>query len=102
MRRVAAAIIAIMVSAPAMAQHDPSRAGKAPSAQALIAESERANDRCRGGSGDDPKPLAACNKRDALNRRIDRLGFCYGREGQHGHQMRWHKCGPDSLKPPAD
>lgn len=56
------------------------------------------NEKCRGGSGDDPATQSACDARDITVRRLNSLGYCYGKVGQYGYQMSWHRCGPSSLK----
>lgn len=61
----------------------------------------QANGQCRGGSGHDPKTFAACDERDAYGKRLAQLGWCYGRKGELGYQMSWHRCTPSSLRPGA-
>jgi hypothetical protein len=58
-----------------------------------------ANGQCRGGSGDDPRTPAACDRRQALGHQLDALNWCYGRRGEYGYQMQWHRCGPTSTRP---
>lgn len=58
----------------------------------------QANEQCRGGSGDDPRTLAACDEREAYSKRLNQLGRCYGKEGQAGYQIEWHRCGSGSLR----
>lgn len=57
-----------------------------------------ANERCRGGSGDSPKTMAACEERERYAARLDRLDWCYGRRGQDGAHMAWYRCGPGSYR----
>ncbi|NDV87229.1 hypothetical protein GTW51_11005 [Aurantimonas aggregata] len=57
-----------------------------------------ANDRCRGGSGDDPRTLGACGEREEYFTILTKRGWCYGREGEAGFQMEWHVCGPNSVR----
>lgn len=59
----------------------------------------QANGQCRGGSGDDPKTLEACDERDAYGKRLGQLGWCYGKKGELGYQMRWHRCTASSVRP---
>ena len=67
-------------------------------ADALIQRWNDLNSDCRGGSGDDPKTLEACDERDqTVGRALEDLGWCYGKEDQAGYQMQWHKCEADSL-----
>jgi len=58
-----------------------------------------ANSLCRGGSGDDTETLKACDRREAVGRLLDNVGWCYGRHGEYGYQMEWHACGRDSNRP---
>ncbi|AWB25291.1 hypothetical protein DA075_30670 [Methylobacterium currus] len=50
------------------------------------------NGACRGGRGDDPATLAACDRRDAIDRRLAAAGWCYGRPGDAGYQRVWRPC----------
>jgi hypothetical protein len=56
-----------------------------------------ANGYCRGGSGDET--MQWCAVRDGLTDVLIVRGWCYGKSGEAGYQMRWHKCGPDSNRP---
>ena len=56
---------------------------------------ELLNDRCRGGSGDDPDTLRACSIRDGLLQQIEKEGWCWGHAGQIGADKTWEPC----LKP---
>ena len=67
-------------------------------AQVLVGMQMSANGRCRGGSGDDPATWEACAERLAFQRRLAALNWCYGRRGEAGYQMQWHRCGPNSLR----
>lgn len=58
----------------------------------------QANGQCRGGSGDDPKTHDACDEREAYSKRLSQLGWCYGKRGQAGYQLQWHRCGPGSIR----
>lgn len=40
----------------------------------------------------------ACNLREAVGAELERLNWCYGRNGEAGYQKRWHVCGPDSQR----
>lgn len=51
------------------------------------------NSACRGGAGNDEKTLAACQSREAISAKLEAVGWCYGREGEVGYQMDWHRCG---------
>jgi hypothetical protein len=73
-----------------------SGAGQDPAA--LIKLWYQENDKCRGGSGDDPRTDAACAARETYDAKLRAIGWCYGKRGQFGYQMNWHKCGPASLR----
>lgn len=57
-----------------------------------------ANGQCRGGSGDDPKTDLACDEREAYSKRLNQLGWCYGKEGEAGYQHKWHRCTRNSVR----
>jgi hypothetical protein len=65
----------------------------------LIAQWGEENGSCRGNSGDDPETWKACERREAIGAKLDKIGWCYGREGEAGYQHQWHVCGPDSNRP---
>ena len=98
----AAAIVAILGTAPALADQLQLPADWPANVKSLIARSEAANSRCRGGGGDEATTLKACDQRKVLGRQIDRLGYCKGRAGQYGYEMWWRRCGPDSDRAAAD
>lgn len=50
------------------------------------------NDKCRGGSGDDPKTMEYCEQRDALIEEINKQGWCYGHEPQAMYERKWEVC----------
>ena len=78
----------------------PSYEARAQSAASeLIHLWDSANDRCRGGGGDDPKTNAACDERERYSTRLDELGFCYGHQGDYGSDMYWHHCDARSIRP---
>jgi len=70
--------------------------GKKPTA--LLKLEAQQDERCRGGSGDDPRTHAACAARDKTVAKLHAVGWCYGKRGQFGYQMTWHECGPNSLR----
>jgi hypothetical protein len=57
-----------------------------------------ANEQCRGGSGDDQTTMDACDERGAYAKRLDQLGWCYGKHNQSGYQMKWHRCTKNSYR----
>lgn len=58
----------------------------------LIASEQKLNDKCRGGSGDDPATQKACDQRDALDKKLQSRGWCYGRPDQAEYQKTWQPC----------
>jgi len=70
-----------------------------PSAERLIQMERAANSRCRGGSGDELHTWEACGERTAYGRILGMMGWCYGRRGEAGYQMQWHRCTPTSIRP---
>ena len=50
---------------------------------------------CRGTF--DVGTLAACDLRNRYGEKLEALGWCYGKAGQAGYQMSWHKCDPNSC-----
>lgn len=63
----------------------------------LIARWTELNEHCRGGSGDDPKTMEACDLREAASAQLGSADICYGEEGQFGYQMEMHRCNRRSL-----
>ena len=68
-----------------------------PNVKALVKAEAELNNLCRGGPGDDPKTLQACDDRNAVETRLYAVGWCYGMRGQAGYQMKGHKCTKNSL-----
>jgi hypothetical protein len=64
----------------------------------LVKRWYEANGFCRGGSGDNPETLAWCEARDGLEAVLRARGMCFGKAGQASYQMKWHKCGKDSIR----
>jgi hypothetical protein len=52
----------------------------------IITAWQALNAQCRGGVGDDPKTLRACEKRDQVSARLKRRGCLYQEDGD------WWKC----------
>jgi hypothetical protein len=64
--------------------------------QSLLTLEGDANDRCRGGGVDDI--WAACAERTEYVEALHVRGMCYGKQGQIGADMVWHRCGPGSIR----
>lgn len=88
-------LVVAIVGAASLAGAGLAEAGAKPGA--LIKQWTDLNSRCRGGSGDDPKTMQACEQRDAVGKRIDAAGWCYGKDGQMAYQYQWHACAKGSL-----
>lgn len=58
----------------------------------LIAKAEALNDKCRGGSGDDPATEKVCGERDIIFRKIKAKNWCWGHDGQVGADRTWERC----------
>ncbi|WP_242219873.1 hypothetical protein [Shinella zoogloeoides] len=58
----------------------PSASDPAVSVNALIEKWEELNENCRGGFGDDPNTMKACDQRSGVSERLEALGYCYDRE----------------------
>jgi hypothetical protein len=68
-------------------------------ANELIYMARHFNKYCRGAVTEDSKLLESiCNIRDRLFNALSKRGFCYGKQGQIGADMRWHKCTRNSLR----
>lgn len=50
---------------------------------------------CKGASNNSQ---SACDIRDKLVDELYAKGCCFGKEGQYGYEMSWHRCGANSLK----
>lgn len=73
-----------------------SGAGRDPAALTKLWHQE--NEKCRGGFGNDPRTDAACAARETYTEKLHAIGWCYGKRGESGYQMNWHRCGPTSLR----
>ncbi len=93
MKHVAVMALGLALSLPAAAQE------RRPWPNYLIELQAKANELCRGVSGDNPQSEALCQVRDDLTRRLRAQGLCYGERGQIGAEMRWHWCNANSGQP---
>lgn len=66
---------------------------RADNIKALIEGWIAANEECRGEPGGSPRSDAGCSAREAVDAELKVLGWCYGRPGDAGYQMNWHRCG---------
>lgn len=67
-------------------------------AQNILSAEDTLNGFCRGWRGDKPETQEACIARDKLVAVLKDNGWCYGKKGQAGYQMKWHKCTNDSER----
>lgn len=58
----------------------------------IISQWMAQNTQCRGGSGNSDETLQACDRREAIGAKLEAVGWCYGRPGEYGYQMNWHRC----------
>jgi hypothetical protein len=66
--------------------------------QQLLDRQRYYDELCRGMLGDDLHMVEACDIRDRLDRKLNALGWCFGRHGQPVSEMAWHACEDDSLR----
>lgn len=63
----------------------------------LIRDWQAANTTCRGSS--DPSVSdPACDRRERLTLELEKLGWCYGNQGDYGYQKKWGKCTQRSIR----
>ena len=63
------------------------RIGEVTQPNTLISRWTDENDRCRGGSGDEPETLQACDRRDLLDEQLTNESWCLRFPGES-----WHRC----------
>ena len=79
---------------PVKAHAAPAATAPADDVASLLARERKLNDRCRGGSGDDPATMKACDERDVLVKKLQARGWCWGREDQIEADKKWEQCAP--------
>jgi hypothetical protein len=78
-------------------------AAQAQTAQGLLRQAKILNGMCRGSMDDWEQQKAVCCGRAQVFVRLNQLGWCYGKRGQYGAQMEWHRCTSRSHRnTPAD
>jgi len=65
----------------------------------LIKADELLDGICRSADPDSSDAKLACKARQVVYEAIDKHNWCYGKIGQVGADMRWHKCGKNSQRP---
>jgi hypothetical protein len=68
---------------------------------ALLRSEGAANEACRGGS-DGRATDRACARRDALDKKIEAQGWCYGEGAEDGAHSHWAACSPPTVKAALD
>ena len=58
----------------------------------LIKKTDFLNDKCRGGSGDNPETMKSCDERDKYVDLLHKKGWCYGTSSQIEADKTWQKC----------
>lgn len=58
-----------------------------------MAAEMRLDEKCRG-EGDKPSTMVACNRRDSINVKLNRLGWCWGPDDAVEADKQWVRCGP--------
>ena len=92
-RKMAAAVMADALDSKMSCDAAPLASDTPPKDVALlIAQAETLNDKCRGGSGDDPATEKACGERDVVFRKIKAKNWCWGHDGQVGSDRTWERC----------
>jgi hypothetical protein len=66
--------------------------------KAIISAEHDLDVMCRGGSPEEFTTVEACKRRDKIVKALYGNGFCYGKKGQTGADMQWHKCRANSLR----
>ncbi len=64
----------------------------------LVTKQTELDEKCRGGSSDNPETFKACEERDNLIPIIQSKGWCYGKNGQDAPEMEWHPCTSQSIR----
>ncbi len=54
------------------------------------------NELCRGGAGDYTDQV--CEIRQKVSGLLRKSGYCFGKRGQSGGEMWWHRCTASSLR----
>jgi hypothetical protein len=75
--------------------------GRDNSLKAMLSAEHDLDVMCRGGPPEEFTTVEACKTRDKLVTALYGKGYCYGKKGQRGADMQWHKCGSNSQRPSA-
>ena len=83
--RLALAAVALLATSPAGASERPPKAHYDPWLNDTMV--------CRDGGGSQAATDAACEHRNVVDREMAAAGWCFGRAGEDGVHMQWHRCG---------
>lgn len=72
--------------------------GQTASPNGMLVRWHDQNGKCRGGSGESQETWQACDAREHTQKSLVAAGWCYGRQGEYGYQMEWHRCEARSLR----
>ncbi|WFT96081.1 hypothetical protein QA633_02885 [Bradyrhizobium barranii] len=64
----------------------------------LVLLARHADEQCRGTSGSEEATNLRCSFRDQVFETLEASGYCFGKKGQIGADMAWHRCGPTSIR----
>jgi hypothetical protein len=56
------------------------------------------NEMCRGGAGDASSTDKACEVREKVSKLLKQMDYCFGKKGESGGEMWWHRCTANSLR----
>ena len=91
--KIAFALAAALVASPSMAAGKSACCSPGWEATDLLAAESMLNGICRGSANNNKDMIGySCQARQAVISALDKLGWCYGKIGQVGAEMRWHKC----------
>lgn len=60
-------------------------------AKPLMKRADTENEHCRGGHGDDPETMRACNRRQKFLTELERRGWCF----EDDVEQHWLRCADD-------
>jgi uncharacterized protein len=58
----------------------------------LLKQVDELNSKCRGGSGDNPATMAACDQREVAVSTLKERGWCWGPANVAEYQKSWQRC----------
>ncbi|MBA2589792.1 MAG: hypothetical protein H0U98_14340 [Alphaproteobacteria bacterium] len=79
----------------------PHRGGSVTGVADLISQEESLNEKCRGGSGDDPATQKFCDKRDRVFAQIRAKGWCWESDNGVEADKKWEPCATTSQSEPT-